>query len=176
MRRPLRLFRLAGIEIRAFPSAFIAAAFLWALLAAAAHAFLDLAWPTAAAAGFAAALSHFGGELWHQLGHAAAARRAGFPMEAVSFHGLLGTSIYPAGEPALPGRVHVRRALGGPLASLALAAGAAAVWLILPSAAGLARTFTLFVSAENLLVFGLGSLLPLGFTDGSTLLRHLPRP
>ena len=36
---------------------------------------------------------------------------------------------------------------------------------------GLARSLSLFVVVDKLAVFILGSLLPLGFTDGSTLLR-----
>jgi hypothetical protein len=115
---------------------------------------------------------HLVANLGHHFGHAWAAARTGYPMSGVLLGkwGLLGTSLYPTSEPALPARIHIRRALGGPLASLGLSLIAGALVLVLPRETMLWWA-TLFFLADNLGVFFLGSLLPLGFTDGSTLLH-----
>jgi hypothetical protein len=45
----------------------------------------------------------------------------------------------------------------------------------LSAAGGVAFYVAAFFALDNLLVFTLGAFLPLGFTDGSTLLYWLPR-
>ena len=72
-------------------------------------------------------------------------------------------------EGPLPAAVHVRRALGGPLASLVLTCIAAAIALALRPLGGVLWWLALFFFLDNLLVLTLGAFLPLGFTDGSTL-------
>jgi hypothetical protein len=54
-----------------------------------------------------------------------------------------------------------------------LAAGAAVLILPLRALGGLPWYLALFALADNLLVFTIGALLPLGFTDGSTILHWL---
>ena len=163
--------RLFGLEHTVLGSAILGLLLLWTLLAAGAWYLLDQPPVSAALLGLAAALLHFGGEVWHQYGHARAARRAGAPMIAVRYWLVLGSSIYPEDEPEQQPKVHIRRALGGPLASLSLAAVLAG--LLLAFAPGTPVFYlTAFACLDNLLVFGLGSFLPLGFTDGSTILRY----
>ena len=125
----------------------------------------------AIAAGLVSVLLHWGSDIVHQLGHAWAARTAGHPMAGIRLWGLLSASIYPSDEGSLPASVHIRRALGGAPASLLLTVIAAAVALALRPLGGVYWWVALFFFLDNLLVFTLGSLLPLGFTDGSTLLH-----
>jgi hypothetical protein len=162
---------------------FTRGALLWhlglAVLAALLAAWLLALGPGAAVlAGVLSAGVFFFSELLHQLGHAWAARGAGHPMQGIRFFSLFSASLYPANEPALPRRLHVLRALGGfwinvlvgvvlvPLASAAWPGGGLGAWLLA------------FAAVVNLLVLGLGALLPItvpggdGVTDGAALLRY----
>lgn len=84
--------------------------------------------------------------------------------------GLLAASQYPLDEPELPAVIHIRRALGGPIGSLIASLLAGGIALLLRNTGGVPWWVTLFFFLDNFVVFTLGSLLPLGFTDGSTLL------
>jgi hypothetical protein len=83
---------------------------------------------------------------------------------------VLSASIYPRDEGSLPAAVHIRRALGGPVASLLLTVIAALIALALRPLGGVYWWVALFFFLDNLLVLTLGAFVPLGFTDGSTLL------
>lgn len=98
-------------------------------------------------------------------------------MSGVTFLGPLATSRYPANEGELPAKIHIRRALGGPVASAILTILTGLLLLAQPGAAGgVGYWLTLLTFLGNLLVFTLGAFLPLGFTDGSTLLRWWGKP
>lgn len=165
---PYTLGSFAGLRFTADRTALIASLVLFVILALAAAA---LGFSTAAAVvgGLLAVGLHWLSEGVHQLGHASAARRTGYPMIGVRLWWLLGLSKYPP-EPPLPASVHIRRALGGPLFSAGLTAIAALLVLATREVGGLLFVLALFFFVENLTVFTLGSFLPLGFTDGSTLL------
>ncbi len=172
MKRRYSIGTLAGLKIMVNRSVFPSSSMIWVGFGVFTYYFLHLDFARSVAGGFAALLLHWVGELWHQFGHAIAARRTGYPMKGILLWGILSSSIYPAGEPELPAAIHIRRAMGGIPASLLLSAlGAVFVFLVRP-ANPLAVYLSWFVFLENLLVFGFGSLLPLGFTDGSTLLRY----
>jgi hypothetical protein len=109
--------------------------------------------------------------LTHHLGHAFAARSTGHPMRGIAFWGVIGTSLYPPDEPPLPAAVHRRRALGGPPASALYGLLLGWLALALRRRGGAPYRVAQFLCFDNLVGFALGSLLPLGFTDGSTLLR-----
>jgi hypothetical protein len=145
---------------------------LWIALAGLAVIFLRMSIIEAVALGLIGLLLHWIADIAHQLGHARAARSTGYPMVGIRLWGVLSSSVYPPDEPPLPPQVHIRRALGGPILSLILSITFGLIVLLLPS-----NSFfwlpALFFAAENFLVFTLGSFLPLGFTDGSTLLRNL---
>jgi hypothetical protein len=164
--------RLAGLEISALPSAIAGFLLVWVVLGGVAL-LLGLSVGEAIVGGLLGAILHWIVDTLHQLGHAWAARRTGYPMTGVRFWWVLSSSIYPADEPHLPAVTHVRRAVGGPVASaiVSLLSGIVALALALGSAGGLLWWLALFFFLDNLLVFTLGSLLPLGFTDGSTLLQ-----
>jgi len=117
-----------------------------------------------------ATLLHWVCVIFHQMGHARAARRTGYPMTGMEFWWVLSASIYPLYERPLPASTHTRRALGGPQASLLLSAISAIILLLMPGGTA-AWWLALFFFADNFLTFTIGSLLPLGFTDGSTLLE-----
>jgi hypothetical protein len=174
MRQTIRLGHVSGLKINAKPTAVTGFLLLWLILSL--IGWLGLGWGvgTAVFAAFLATILHFFGELWHQLGHALAARRTGYPMSGVMFVWVLAASLYPRDEPELPARIHIWRALGGPAASffMALVGGTLA---ILTQQFGVTIWYlALFFFLDNLLVFTLGALLPLGFTDGSTLLHYWP--
>lgn len=176
--REYQLGSVAGVRLSATPPALAGSLLLLAVLCGIAIGVIGL--PLSAAIGgcIALVILHWVGEIIHQLGHAWVAGRVGYPMVGIRLgtFGLLSTSVYPRDEPALPGRIHIRRALGGPLASLLLTCVAAIAALILqPSGGALWWVSTMFV-LENLLVFTVGALVPLGFNDGSTLLRWWGRP
>ncbi|MFZ0544673.1 MAG: hypothetical protein WAM60_04515 [Candidatus Promineifilaceae bacterium] len=154
------------------PSAVIASAVLWLVLTLIAIYLLDVA-PVAAVIGSLLAVAlHWMSELWHQKGHAVAARRTGYPMVGVRLWTLLGASLYPRDEPALSADVHIQRALGGPIASLILVPIALVLLFASNSAGGVPLLLAKFFLLENTFVFFLGAFLPLGFTDGSTLLQY----
>ena len=163
----IKLGRLGGLQLSTLPSAVISAIGLWTLLTMVAAGVIPLPMGAAILGCLIAAVLHYLSETLHQLGHAFAAKRAGYPMTGIRFWFLLSTSIYPPGEPSLPGRIHIQRAIGGPIVSVCagLIAGVSAAMTT-----GLIGWIIAFVAFENLVVFGLGAFLPLGFTDGSTIL------
>jgi hypothetical protein len=174
---PYQLGRVMNLDLLVYPSAIAGTVVLWIVLAGLALAITPLTpfplTPVAAIiAGGLGALLHWLGELLHQIGHARAARKTGYPMTGVSFWLVLGSSLYPPDEPPLPGSVHVQRALGGPIIS-AIITVLAFILTAIFAALNIPLLFwlALFFALDNLLVFTLGAFLPLGFTDGSTLLR-----
>lgn len=176
MSKGYRLGNIAGLRIVVERSFFYASVVLGVLLVAVGFFLLDLSPAAAIAGGLAAVVLHWLAGLAHHLGHAWAARRTGYPMSGIHCRLLLCASRYPRHEPLLPAGVHIRRALGGPLFSfaLALAAGAVAI-LLLQAQGGLLWYATVFLALDSFLVFTAGALLPLGFTDGSTLLEWWPQ-
>ncbi len=125
--------------------------------------------------GLLATVLHVASELWHQLGHAAAAKKAGWPMTGLVFFNVLAVGRYPKDEPELPAEIHIRRALGGPVRSLLTAAALGLLARQMQPVGGLGVALLTFAAWENLLVFTLGSLLPLRFLDGGSLLYWWPR-
>lgn len=94
--------------------------------------------------------------LAHELGHTAVALRAGLPVRRIEVGALHGGSVLEA-LPRTPG-VEAAVALGGPLASFAVAAVAAPVALLAPDRSALAALGWL-VALTNLLL-GTLNLLP----------------
>ena len=165
------LGRVAGLRLSVVPSAIVGFFLLWVLLSGVGVLLFEVPLVEAIVGGPVAVLLHYGSEIVHNLSHAWAARRTGYPMTGIRLFGLLGESLYPEDEPELPADIHIRRALGGPLGSLLLTLLAAVIALALRPLGGTAWLIGAFFFLENLLVFTLGAFLPLGFTDGSTLLE-----
>jgi hypothetical protein len=168
----IELGKIAGLRLTAHWTALVGFVLLWIGVTIAVIFLLEPPPEEAILGSLIVTVLHYFSELWHQLGHAWAARRTGYPMIGVRYWWILGASIYPKDEPELPGSIHIRRALGGPAASFLLAIifyiltmttnDASPIWLlwVLP---------VMFL--DNFFVFALGAFLPLGFTDGSTILR-----
>lgn len=164
---------LAGLAIEVLPSALMGAVGLWLILGIAARLLTPLTWVEAILGSGLVMLLHYVSEFLHQVGHAWAARRTGYPMVGVRFWWVLSTSLYPADEPTLPGKTHIRRALGGPsLSALVMLVGTLLTLLLVSLNAPLVLVLVALVSTlDNLLVFTLGAFIPLSWTDGGTLLR-----
>lgn len=179
MARTIKLGSVGGLKVLARPSAVVGTLLLWVVLAWVGVWSLNLSAGEAVLGGLLATLLHWAGELWHHLGHAWAARRVGYPMSGLMLIWLLAASLYPRDEGALSSRIHIRRALGGPAASLLLALIAGLLTRVLAQttlSGSLLYWLSLFLFLENLFVFTLGAFLPLGFTDGSTLLTWWGKP
>ncbi len=170
MAKKFKIGRIYGLDVSARSSALIAFAIIWFGLSLIAHALLKLPLGSSLTGATAATIFHFASELWHNLGHALAARSTGYPMVGILYIGPLAMSRYPREEPELPAEIHMRRAWGGPISSLILSLITGSVALVLRPLDGTVWWVALFLFVDNLLVFTLGALLPLGFTDGSTIL------
>ena len=140
--------------------------------------FRGLAPAPAVLAGALTSVIFFLSEMLHQAGHAAAARRVGHPMIGVHVFSLFGGSIYPRDEPHIPPRAHATRALGGFWINVLIGLLLLPLALYLWPRDALWAWVAAVAAFNNLIVLGLGSLLPIavpggggGITDGGTLLR-----
>lgn len=142
---------------------------LFVLLAFLSSALFDLDTNTALPLAFLAVMLHVVATTLHHVGHMIASRRTGYPMSGIHFNYVLARSLYPRNEPDLPAQVHIHRALGGPMMSTLVAI----VGVILALAVGdsLLQYPLFFLAADSFFVYTLGAFMPLGFTDGSTILR-----
>jgi hypothetical protein len=102
--------------------------------------------------------------------------RVGRPMRGVVLGERLvfGRSLYPANEPPLRARVHITRALGGPILSTLIGIVLTALTFALWPAAGGWKWVLAWAAVESFAIFGPGAFVPLGITDGGTLLKWWP--
>jgi len=116
-------------------------------------------------------VTHWGLEILHHLGHAWAAQRTGYPMTGIQLGtlGIFGTSLYPSDEPAIPGPLHIRRALGGPILSALIGALLIAVALLLGENTSLLAWWLRLGILESFLM-SVGALMPIRFLDGGSIL------
>ncbi len=168
-----KLGRVAGMTLSATPLAIAGSALLCAVLSGVGVGVLRLPAGEAVGGSLAAVILHWVSVIAHQLSHAWAARRTGYAMTGIrlGMSGVLSTSVYPPDEPPLPAATHIRRALGGPAGSLLVTVVAGVIALLLRPLGGALWWVGVFFFLDNLIVITLGAFLPLGFTDGSTLLR-----
>lgn len=170
-------FRIPGLDIQITGSSLIGSLILVVIFTALAFYTLMLPVFQAVVWGVVAMLLYWLSETLHQYGHYVAGRQVGYSMTGVRLWWFWGASVYPADEPTLPAAVHIRRALGGAPMSIAMGVVVGLIALALrdslsPSIFGLLVLFALL----NLVYFGFGAFLPLGFTDGSTLLHYWGKP
>jgi hypothetical protein len=166
-----QLGTLAGLRLTVIPLALIGSIALYVIAVVLMAAF-NIPIGSALLGGAIVVVLHWFSELVHQLGHAWAARRTGYPMIGVRFGTLtvFATSLYPPEEPPLPAKIHIRRALGGPIFSAWLTSIAFIIILMTVRGIDAVWSFVLwFFFLENLFVMTLQVFLPLGFNDGGTI-------
>jgi hypothetical protein len=164
---------ILGLDFSIRPAGFLGSLVLFVAACLIGVAVLSLGGGEAIVLGFLCVVLHWLAELLHQLGHARAARQTGHPMHGIRFGtlGLLSTAVYPADEPTLPAATHIHRALGGPKSSAVFSVLAAILVVALWNTNAILRWSSAFFFLDNLLVLTIGAFLPLGFTDGSTILH-----
>jgi Zn-dependent protease len=162
-----------GLRLSVIPAFASGTIILWIVLSGVGMGVLQLPLSQAVTGGLVATLLYWVSYIVHHLGHAYAARRIGYPMSGIrlGYAFIFGTSLYPKDEGALPAVIHIRRALGGPIGSLLFSIVTGGIALLLRSAEPVVWWTALFVFLTNFVVLTLGAFLPLGFTDGSTLLE-----
>lgn len=178
--RTFKLFSLLGVQTTISPVGLASFGIAVFVLAGVAAALSGLALGEALLAGALGAAVMAVSEWLHQMGHALAARRAGYPMRALHFRSILAVSEYPPDEPELPARLHIQRALGGFWVNLLIGLFLAPYAFFLSFAGGMAAWVVGFAAFYNFVVLGLGALLPIDLpgvltTDGATLLRYRGR-
>jgi len=164
--------RFAGLDLFITPQFWYGCALLTVLIGLGLMLFAAMPPLTALLAGLWGTVLYWLSELLHHLGHATAARRTGHPMRGVRLGVflILATSLYPKDEGELPAAVHIRRALGGPLASALIGLILISIGLML---SGTLANWIVGAGLLNLFWFSLGALTPMmGMTDGSTLLFY----
>jgi len=173
--KTIHLFTALGLRTSATPLG-LASALLLALVTGGLAAWaLPLALGPAALAGLLSALLMFTSEWLHQWGHARAARQVGYPMTGMNFFFIFAASQYPADEPELSARLHIRRALGGWWVNVVLGAALMPVAFYLWPGGGVLAWVSACLAVWNFFVVGLGALIPLYQpfeTDGGTILRY----
>jgi len=110
--------------------------------------------------------------LFHAFGHILGGKLVGSPMDELLLTATRGVNIYHGDQSRIPSRVHLGRALGGPVFNLL---AAAVIYLMLPYV-GRSFWLDLLVSlAATNLFFGVGGLLPLPSVDGEVIWREVLR-
>ncbi|MBL0343830.1 hypothetical protein [Candidatus Villigracilis affinis] len=170
--KTISLGKLFGMPIEILPMAFLGSLILWIGFTVTAFFGIGLPFGESLLMGLLATLLHWTFELIHSFGHAYAAKRTGYPMTGIALGTLaiFALTRYPTDEPELPPSIHIRRALGGPIANGLLSIF---FFLLLPLWPDDLFWIGLFALFENLFVYTLQVFIPLGFNDGSTILRNL---
>ena len=170
--KDIRLGRLRGMDVLMAPTAQACSLALYAVVFVVTFVFLRFSIQSAVVGAALVVALHWFSEILHNYGHFMAARASGHPMTGVKLVWVLGQSLYPADEGEVPAAVHVKRALGGPRFS-AIVAVVMVVLAFIAYQVDIRLNWVLIViAADNVFVFTIGAFLPLGFTDGSTLLRY----
>ena len=102
----------------------------------------------------------------HQIGQLVAGRLTGRPLSGVVFTATFPFQLYPP-EEEQPSKVHLMRALGGPMANLGLGWLALILYMF-----GARHGFVGFLALVNML-YALAAMIPLPTFDGGVVLREL---
>ena len=171
MNREIRLFSFYGLTVTLIPAFFAGSAILLVLFSLIGTLALGLPVTQSVIGAVLATTLMWMSELIHQFGHAVAARAVGHPMVGISLGRFLflGGSVYPTDEGDLSPTVHLRRATGGPVASLIVSAILIPIALGLQLSGGMRFAVAGFLFGLNLLVYMMEGLLVVGFNDGEVL-------
>jgi len=169
--KSIQLGKFFGLRISFVPILFIGVIGMWLFLSLLGYYAFDFSFTEAILLGFVAMFLHYLLEVIHCLGHAVAAKWTGYPMTEIRFgmYSFYAQTIYPKDEPELPSSTHITRALGGPIANFVLAF---ILFATLPLWHGNWYWVGMFLFLDNL-IYVVQVFIPLGFNDGSTILREL---
>lgn len=173
--------KLFGVKLTVAFGALLWLWLLWTILLLIPYRLIGLPFWQSFWGAFVALLLHLVSVYWHDFGHVIAARNTGYPMVGIHLFSVIAATLYPTDEPALPARIHIKRALGGPFASALLSLLALILWWQLADSAiwgnyrDIASLILSFFFLENFVAFTLQLFLPLGFNDGATLWKWLPK-
>lgn len=170
--RTIRLPRLYNLDLIIQPIFIYTCLALSAVMALLAGVLLHFSLTHAIIGGLAFGVLHALSVFLHDMGHAIAARSTGYPMSGIELgrYGLLAVTLYPPNEPELPGKIHIRRAWGGPIMSFAVALFLGLLTFVLPRQSVM-WWVALIGSWHNLVTFSLQVLLPVPWADGGTLAK-----
>jgi hypothetical protein len=166
-----QLGKIFGLQMSFTPLLFLGIAGIWIILSLIGYFVIDISLGESIYLGFVAMFLHYALELIHSLGHAVIAKQVGYPMTEIrfGFYGIYAQTIYPKDEPELDSSIHIRRALGGPIANFILSI---ILFFTLPLWTGNWYWVGMFVFLDNL-IYVVQVFIPLGFNDASTILNEL---
>lgn len=169
--KSIQLGKFFGLQISFVPLLFAGIAGIWLILILFGIYVIGIPLAESIFLGFVAMLLHYLLELIHSLGHAVVAKQVGYPMTEIRFgvYGIYAQTMYPKDEPKLDSSIHIRRALGGPIANLILAF---ILFATLPFWTGNWYWVGIFVFLDNW-IYVIQVFIPLGFNDASTILNEL---
>jgi Zn-dependent protease len=109
----------------------------------------------------------------HAFGHILSGKLVHSPMDELLITAMRDVNLYHGDQSRIPARIHLARALGGPIFNL-FVAGLCSVLatVVVP---GFWLNLVISLVSTNLF-FGLGGLLPLPSVDGEVIWRELLRP
>ncbi|MEO1290748.1 MAG: hypothetical protein AAFV93_23650 [Chloroflexota bacterium] len=126
-------------------------------------------------AGILMTIIHWVSDLFHQYGHFVAAKQTGYRSTGTRLWWILGATRYPRNEKKLSHAIHVRRAIGGPIASLIILILFMGLGTALWNYTALSRLLVAWGIFINAVIFVGGALIPLKIggltTDGMILWR-----
>lgn len=179
MKQETPLFKFLDMPVSVHRSAVIGSLIMVIVLTGAAMTLAELSVREAIIAAIIALLLHWFAVLVHNYGHFVVAKRIGHPSTGLLLRLVFARVNYPDDEGELSPQIHLKRALGGPLFSLILAAlviPLALLWLILMG--GIEQFLGYWILFDYGWVFTFGAFLPPmrfeWFTnDGGTILNIL---
>lgn len=162
------LFSVWGTPVKVHPAVLANLAALWGLLSwLAGRRRPELPWPVRLALAFLETLALLSADVGHAIAHIASARYAGAPMDEILVSSGMPRTVYHNQD--VPPRVHRLRALGGPVFS-ALGLGVSLVLRALTPRGSTMHEVTGWSCLGHGLIL-LGSLAPLPFVDGGSLVK-----
>jgi hypothetical protein len=179
MEQEIFKFKFGNMPVSVLRSAAIGSLILMISLSIAALFLTSLTALDVIIIGIIGTLLHWLGELIHQYGHFFAAKRVGHPSTGVELWWLLGSTRYPANEGKLLPQIHIRRALGGPIASAIFSVIITIISFVWLRGVSEASDFlAVWMMLENWLIFTIGALFPpisIGFfsNDGATIWQQV---
>lgn len=161
MSRKINLGRFLNVEITMAMSSFVTMAIVFVVATLAASTLLSQEIGAAIIFGVGVVFIHWWGDFLHQVGHILAASRLKYPAYRLHFWGPLSTTMYPKDEPELLPTMHVKRALGGPIASIIVSFVYGLILYVVGEGYEPINWLALFGVVESILVFTLGALTPM---------------